>query len=1100
MGSTPLHPSPPIIASRRLGFPHPPATSPVTYDRYSFLVHGTRTFLTSGEFHYWRLPSPSLWPLLFDRMRAAGMNAVSIYFNWAYHSAACGSYDFSGIRDVERALRDAEAAGLYVIARPGPCIYGETHGMGFPGWLLGTHARLRSLDPAYLAAVRQWYDQILPILARHQLDRGGTVIMVQLDNELVNGDPGYVAALYAMAREHDIVVPLTHNAVYFGDYATTVDVATKDSYPAGFDVRRPWTMARIARDMDRVEHTYRITARQQHVPICYAEFQGGSFDNYGGAGYDACYDWLGTSFVDAAYKSLLSEGVTAVNTYMFYGGTSWGYLPDGLVFTSYDYGAPIRESLRLGPRYDATKRVMFFAGAVGAELCATVRAEERVQSSNPAILHRVRANPESGALFIWLRNMEDSLEAETSLTLALGEAAFAVPGEGNLLLKPRGTKVLVANYRTAWGRLTYSTAELLARERQGEQETWVLWGDRGEVCETRLAVDGDVTVRASDGVHVTQCAGAVVFTFTPEEQLQTVRLRTGAHNVQFLLADRQAAAEFWRIPHGDGTLLAHFGGFLGSPSSAGVIRLESAASQRLTMYGGRPPLRGRLDDHSVCFHLDGEAGSTWLDIDKSRISGSLKLPELTTWWYRAEPSEAVVAYDDSDWAAVDQFRSLDPREHDFAFGFVWYRGRFTATGRERAVRVLAADSYTVWLNGRFVGSGDDGTEGVFSLSHALQQGADCVVAVLTQSLGHREMGLKLLEFLPSPETRRSLFRVEAAEQPDPDVFAFDRAWSLLADGSFAQTRRWGTRESGAVARIRFRGPLFRVHGLRGLAREADDAFMDGQGGTWGIARGRAELFVDGRKAAEVDASEPSWIAPEGDTAHGVLFDLHGWDNAEHEAEIVVHSGGRPNAADQGPYFVISAVEFGELPEPAVPVTIAWKLIGADGAARREGPAPANSSGLFGERHGWYAASAVGGASDWAKTALPHQFAGIGEWIGWYRTEFDLDQPADVYAPIGLVMDCVANGGDKALLFLNGYLLGHYWPDRGPQLRFFLPSGILRNGPNQVAIAVWRRNPEHGRLGPVRLEHYGAVSVSSLVLDHNPTFEPLTQEQQAASPA
>src|SRR5205814_6899228 len=45
--------------------PHParPATAAhsVTYDGYSWLVDGMRVYLWSGEFHYFRLPSPDLW-------------------------------------------------------------------------------------------------------------------------------------------------------------------------------------------------------------------------------------------------------------------------------------------------------------------------------------------------------------------------------------------------------------------------------------------------------------------------------------------------------------------------------------------------------------------------------------------------------------------------------------------------------------------------------------------------------------------------------------------------------------------------------------------------------------------------------------------------------------------------------------------------------------------------------------------------------------------------------------------------------------------------------------------------------------------------------
>src|SRR5207249_2729876 len=54
----------------------------VGYDRYSFLVDGRRTYLWSGEFHYFRLPSPDLWRDVLTKMKAGGFNAVSLYFDW----------------------------------------------------------------------------------------------------------------------------------------------------------------------------------------------------------------------------------------------------------------------------------------------------------------------------------------------------------------------------------------------------------------------------------------------------------------------------------------------------------------------------------------------------------------------------------------------------------------------------------------------------------------------------------------------------------------------------------------------------------------------------------------------------------------------------------------------------------------------------------------------------------------------------------------------------------------------------------------------------------------------------------------------------------
>ena len=64
----------------------------VSFDGYSFLIDGQRTYIWSGEFHYFRLPSPSLWLDIFQKMKAAGFNAASIYFDWGYHSPAPGEW------------------------------------------------------------------------------------------------------------------------------------------------------------------------------------------------------------------------------------------------------------------------------------------------------------------------------------------------------------------------------------------------------------------------------------------------------------------------------------------------------------------------------------------------------------------------------------------------------------------------------------------------------------------------------------------------------------------------------------------------------------------------------------------------------------------------------------------------------------------------------------------------------------------------------------------------------------------------------------------------------------------------------------------------
>src|SRR5215469_11271660 len=56
------------------GVPHT-----VTFDKYSLMIDGQRTFIQSGEFDAFRLPSPSLWRDILEKMKSNGYNAVTIY-------------------------------------------------------------------------------------------------------------------------------------------------------------------------------------------------------------------------------------------------------------------------------------------------------------------------------------------------------------------------------------------------------------------------------------------------------------------------------------------------------------------------------------------------------------------------------------------------------------------------------------------------------------------------------------------------------------------------------------------------------------------------------------------------------------------------------------------------------------------------------------------------------------------------------------------------------------------------------------------------------------------------------------------------------------
>lgn len=103
-------------------------TDLVTWDEHSLFVNNSRVYIFSAEFHYQRLPVPELWPDVFQKLKAEGFNAISVYFFWSYHSASKGEFDFdtSG-KNVQKLFDYAKEAGLYVVARAGPYCNAETY-------------------------------------------------------------------------------------------------------------------------------------------------------------------------------------------------------------------------------------------------------------------------------------------------------------------------------------------------------------------------------------------------------------------------------------------------------------------------------------------------------------------------------------------------------------------------------------------------------------------------------------------------------------------------------------------------------------------------------------------------------------------------------------------------------------------------------------------------------------------------------------------------------------------------------------------------------------------------------------------------------------
>src|SRR5205807_10113218 len=96
-----------------------------------------------------------------------------------------------------------------------------------------------------------------------------------------------------------------------------------------------------------------------------AEFGGGWFDYWGSVGTYSCMAVReGPGYEREFYDTNIANGLTLQNFYMTFGGTSWGWLPAPVVYTSYDYGAAINEARQLRPKATAMKEIGLFAQSV----------------------------------------------------------------------------------------------------------------------------------------------------------------------------------------------------------------------------------------------------------------------------------------------------------------------------------------------------------------------------------------------------------------------------------------------------------------------------------------------------------------------------------------------------------------------------------------------------------------------------------------------------------------------------------------------------------------------------------------------------------------
>ena len=315
-----------------------------------FYVDGKPFQIISGSIHYFRVV-PEYWRDRLEKLKNMGCNTVETYIPWNFHEPKKGEFRFDGIHDVCKFIEIAQELNLYIIVRPSPYICAEWEWGGLPSWLLaeqGMHIRC-SCEP-YLKHVREYYEVLIPKLVPYQIDNGGKIILMQVENEYgyYGDDTNYLKFIADLMRELKITVPfVTSDGPWFKNVFKAGQL--EGVLPTGnFGSACQWQFSNMKKMMP------------ENLPLMNMEFWAGWFDAWGNKKKSSSK--LIINKLD--YDYVIKNGHN-INIYMFHGGTNFGFMNGSNYYgkltadtTSYDYDAPLSEDGQMTKKYHAFRKII----------------------------------------------------------------------------------------------------------------------------------------------------------------------------------------------------------------------------------------------------------------------------------------------------------------------------------------------------------------------------------------------------------------------------------------------------------------------------------------------------------------------------------------------------------------------------------------------------------------------------------------------------------------------------------------------------------------------------------------------------------------------
>lgn len=576
----------------------------IDFDSKGFMVNSKRTFIVSAGLEYARIPH-ELWYDRLLRIKRAGFNCIEIYTIWNFHEEQEGKFNFTGDHDLGKFLDIVKQLGLYAIVRVGPYYCAEWDNGGYPIWLkFKKGLRVREDNKLFEQYVNRFFDHLLPVVFKRQINKGGAVILVQLENEHPNGwgtimPDGYFKHLQAKALDLGMQVPYFFSGLHHA------------SDPAG-DVKL---------DDDKRPNPWFST-----------EFWAVWYSQYGAKPGDA-------GLYDRRTWKIIAHGGNGYNYYMVHGGSNFGYTNNDEDAASYDYGTAIGQAGDLRPIYYTFKRAAWFGRSFQDVLENSSNASEIYKGIAADTLVKVTARTSPAGDLIFLDNPGAS---KVSTTLNIKGSDDILAGK-KINLQPKEIYPLVHNYKlNDEVTLDWGLTRVFAIVKQANTTTIIVDDEAGDPLLLRFNTKAKASPKStsikvgSNDVLIDE--KMPVANETPVEYA----FNAGSQTVRVLAMNRVLTDKTWITENGGKNYIITGLNYVGDASvKNGQLKLTAETPlpqngiQKATLY---------TDSKEIAFSLDAQKGN-----QQPTIS-------LANWQYTNAAINAASSVNTSNW-----LKSKDPQ-------------------------------------------------------------------------------------------------------------------------------------------------------------------------------------------------------------------------------------------------------------------------------------------------------------------------------------------------------------------------------------------------------------------------------------------------------